>query len=96
MDDTLLQTLAVCAVFALIFGPLTARSSHRHKPVSGGVVGHAFHLIASMAFVAVLPGALGALILGGGFEVAFPVIIGLVIVIFVSLLGYAAVENNAA
>ena len=93
--DVLTQSLLVCAVFAVIFGPLTARSSHRRSPIRGGIVAQAFHLIGTMAFVSVLPGVIAALILGGGFETAFPLALTLSVLSFLSLLVFAVFEHSA-
>jgi FtsH-binding integral membrane protein len=94
MDDTLTQVLLVCAAFAVIFGPLTARSSHRKNPVQGGILAHAFHLIGSMAFVSTLPGVITALILGGGIRLAFPLALGLTALSLSSLMVYALFERQ--
>ena len=94
MDATLTQVLIICAVFAIIFGPLTARSSHQRQAVTGGVIGHAFHLIATMASVAILPGILSALILGGGFLMMISLGVALLATSVIATLGYAVFEDK--
>jgi len=95
MDETLLQVIAICAVFGLIFGPLTARSSHRQQAITGGPVAQFFHLLASMTFVAILPGVLVSVLLGGGLRMGLPLGIVLFISSFLLLLVYAAFEPDA-
>lgn len=94
MDDTLTQVLIICAVFAIIFGPLTARSSNQRQAVTGGVIGHTFHLIAAMASVAILPGILSALVLGGGFLMMISLGVALLATSAIATLGYAVFEDK--
>jgi len=72
MDENLLQTLIVAGLAAIILGPMTARSSLRRQPIHGGLPALVLHLLGTAAFVTVIPGVLTALIVGGGFGLAFP------------------------
>ena len=92
MGETLVQVLLIAGVFALVFGPLTARSSHRAQPVQGGPAAHLFHLIGTMAFVAALPSVLATIILGGGFVLAVAVAAALIVVSLLALLVFAMLE----
>jgi hypothetical protein len=92
MDETLVQVLLIATVFGLVFGPLTARSSHRAQPVQGGLAAHLFHLIGTMAFVAALPSVLATLILGGGFVMAVAVAAALIALSLLALLVFAVLE----
>ncbi|MBZ0297609.1 MAG: hypothetical protein K8L99_33945 [Anaerolineae bacterium] len=95
MDDLLLKILAVTAVFALIFGPLATRSSMRREPVYGGTLAKVFHFLGVTLLVVVLPSVLTALILGGGFRVAFPVGMTLLLSSLVMLVIFAVFERPA-
>lgn len=96
MDDALIQTLIFSGVFALIFGPLTARSAHRREPVRGGVIAQLFHLLGAIAFIAVLPGVLVSLIAGGGFRQAFPLGVALLLLSLALFVVFAVFERGAA
>lgn len=95
MDDLLIKVLAVTAVFAVIFGPLATRSSMRREPVYGGMLAKLFHFLGVTLMVVVLPSVLTALILGGGFRVAFPVGLAFVLLSLTMLLAFAVFERPA-
>ena len=94
--DALEKTLLVWAVAAVILGPLLTRSSIRRKPIYGNIVAHVLHFISATAMVAVVPAIFAALIFGGGFELAFPFALTLVLTGLFSLALFAIVEKPAA
>lgn len=93
MDRVVLETIAVCLLFAAIFGPLAARSSIRREPIYGGWAARIFHFLGAALMMGVVPGVLAALILGGGFGVAFPVAFSFLGLSFLALLLFAAFEK---
>jgi hypothetical protein len=94
MDETVfLQALIISAVFGIVVGPLTARSSNRREPIYGGVTAHVFHVAGAIAYAAVLPAVLSALILGGGFRTAAPLALALVAASLLALTLFAVVER---
>lgn len=95
MDRPLLDAVIVCIVFAILFGPLTARSSVRREPIHGGPLPMIFNLIGSGALVAVLPGVIASLVLGGGFRLAFPLALACVAISLTALVIFAALEHPA-
>ena len=95
MERPLLDAVIVCIIFAVIFGPLTARSSLRREPVHGGLLPVLFNLLGASALVAVLPGVITALVLGGGFRLAFPLALACVAISLGALMIFAALEYPA-
>lgn len=95
MDDITLKTFAVCITFAVILGPFAARSSLRREPIYGGILAQIFHLAGTGAMMGVIPGVITALILGGGFGVAFPVAVFFLATSFGLLLIFALFEHPA-
>ena len=95
MDDITLKTFAVCLAFAVILGPFAARSSLRREPIYGGILAQIFHLTGAAAMMGVIPGVITALILGGGFRVAFPIAAFFLATSFVMLLIFALFERPA-
>ncbi len=93
MNDTTI-TFLVVVFCAVVFGPLTARSSNRREAIYGGVASQVLHLAACMSFVGMIPGVLAALITGAGFELAFPLALGLFALSVVILLAFALVEQE--
>lgn len=83
----------------LIIGGLLAiyviRRSLREEKVYGGVPAQIFHFLGALGFCMTLPTVLAALILGGGFGIAFPLGIGLVIASLIMLVIFAVVEHPA-
>jgi hypothetical protein len=96
MDSELVTVLVISLLFALVFGPATARSANRRQPVHGGALAHLFHTIGAGAFVAVLPGVLTGLIVGAGFVPSFLLAVGFLLLSYVALLAFAVVERPAA
>ena len=95
MDETLQKTLLVWAAFAIVFGPLLTRSSIRRQHIHGGIFAHIFHFIGATALVAVVPTIIAALVFGGGFELAFPLAVSLVLASLFCMLLFAIVEKPA-
>ncbi len=95
MNEIYLQTAAVCVIFAVIVGHFAARSSLRREPIYGGAMAKLFHLIGTSAMMGVIPGVITALILGGGFRVAFPVAAFFLATSFLLLLIFAFFERPA-
>lgn len=95
LDTITLQTIAAGVFFALLIGVLAARSSARREQIYGGLLAQAFHYIGAGALAAVIPCVLTAIILGGGFRVAFPVALGFVLVSLAALVIFAIFEMPA-
>lgn len=93
MIDNGTWVLIITAGFALIFGPLTARSSMRREPIHGGIVAQILNFLASIAMMAVVPGVLASIILGhnAGFAIVLGVI--LMLICYLLLVGFAVVEK---
>ncbi len=89
------QSLLVALVFAAMTGPWVARSSSRRQPVYGGVIAQIFHSMGAGAFAAAVPGVIAALIQGGGFGTALPVIFTCLGVSLLALLCFAVIERPA-
>ncbi len=87
--------LGIGLAFALTLGALTARSSNRREPIHGGPLAQLFHYIGAAGVTGTLPVVLASLILGGGFELAFPLAVSFMITCFVSLVIFAAIEQPA-
>jgi hypothetical protein len=86
--------LAISLIFALILGPLTARSSARREPIYGGLPAHIFHVLGSMAFVALVPTVLTGIILGEGLA-ALPYAVALLVTSLLSVFIFAIIEKPA-
>lgn len=95
MDETLQKTLLVWAAFAIVFGPLLTRSSLRRQPIHGGILAQFFHFLGATALVAVIPTIIAALIFGGGFRLAFPLAVSLVLTSLFCMILFAIVERPA-
>jgi peptidoglycan/LPS O-acetylase OafA/YrhL len=94
MDETVfVQALTISLVFGIVVGALTARSSYRREPIYGGVLAHVLHIAGAIAYAAVLPAVLSALILGGGFRTAAPLALALVATSLLALTLFAVVER---
>lgn len=90
------QTALLIGVgFAVIFGFLTARSSNKREKIYAGPLAHIFHYIGAGSFTGVLPVVLASLIVGGGFELAFPLGVIFVLVSLGALVLFAVVEKPA-
>lgn len=94
--DAFQKTLLVWVVFAVILGPLLTRSSIRRKPIYGNIVAQLLHFVGATAMVAVVPAIIAALLFGGGFALAFPFALTLVLTSLFSLVLFAIVEKPAA
>ena len=95
MDETLQKTLVVWFAFALVLGPLLTRSSIRRSRVHGGIIAHVFHFVGAFSLVGVVPAIFAALVFGGGFRLAFPLGLTLLLVSMFSLVLFAIVERPA-
>lgn len=93
MIDNGTWVLIITAGFALIFGPLTARSSMRREPIHGGTVAQILNLLASIAMMAVVPGVLASIILGHNAGFAIVLGIFLMATCYLLLVGFAVVEK---
>jgi hypothetical protein len=87
--------LLVGLAFAVVFGFFTARSSNRREKIYGGLLAQAFHYIGAGSFVAVLPVVLVSLIVGGGFNLAFPMGVGFLVTSLAALVIFAFFERPA-
>lgn len=95
MDEALRNTLIVWALFAVVFGPLLTRASIRLKPIHGGMLAHIFHFIGATAMVAVVPAVIAALVFGGGFKLAFPFALALMLGGLLAMVFFAIIEHPA-
>jgi hypothetical protein len=93
MDETTQQVILICLVFAVVFGPLAARSSNRRATIYGGLIAQIFHFIGAAALVSVLPAVIAGLVLGGGFRAGVPVAVGLLVISLSSLVVFAIFEQ---
>jgi MFS family permease len=93
MEPTTIMLL-VGAAFAVVFGPLTARSTERREKIYGGTVARVLNLIASVLFVAIVPTVLTGVILGHGF-LGLPYALAYFLASFIVLLIYAMIERPA-
>jgi hypothetical protein len=90
-DDALLAGLILGIIFSLYVAP----RSLREEKVYGGAAAQVIHYLGVLGFCMTLPTVITALILRGGFGVAFPLGIGCVIAAFIALLIFAVIERPA-
>jgi hypothetical protein len=79
--------------FALIFGPLVARSSMRRDTVHGGIVAQIFHALACVVMMMVLPLILGSIFIGHNAGYGIIVAFGLFAICGVLLTIFAIFEK---
>ena len=83
----------------LIIGGLIAiyvtRRSLAQEKVYGGVLAQIFHFLGALGFCMTLPTVITVLFLHGGFGVAFPLGIGLVLTSLIMFVCFAAIERPA-
>ncbi len=87
--------LLVGLILGSIFALFVARRSLKEDAVHGGAPAKFFHFLGVLGFCMTLPTVIMALLLRGGFALAFPLGIGCVIVAFLALLIYALFERPA-
>lgn len=87
--------LTVGAIFGLIFGPLTARSSTHREKIYGGTPAKVVHMIACGMMVAAPAAALTGGIVGLGVLTLLPMAFGLVFGSLGVLFIFAALEKPA-
>jgi hypothetical protein len=87
--------LTVGAIFGLIFGPLTARSSAHREKIYGGTPAKAIHMIACGMMVSVPPAALTGLIVGLHWQTLIPMGLTLLFGSLGVLMAFAALEKPA-
>ena len=87
--------LGIGLAFALGLGILTARGSANRETIHGGALAQIFHYIGAAGVTGTLPVVLASLILGGGFELAFPLALSFMLTSLVSLVIFAAIEHPA-
>lgn len=87
--------LLIGLVLGSIFAVFVARRSLREEKVYGGTPALIFHFLGVLGFCMTLPTVIVALILRGGFGLAFPLGIGCVLAAFAALLVFAAIERPA-
>ncbi|MDX1993415.1 MAG: hypothetical protein SF029_13580 [bacterium] len=93
MNSEVLETMAVSLVFAVIFGPLLARSSARRDRIYGGTLSHLFHIISAGGMVGALPGVIAGVILGVPFLTTVAVAFGCLGISLLASLLFAIVEK---
>jgi len=92
MNNELL-TLGIAAVYVVIFGFFTARTSNKHDPVYGGQAVQTLHILGCGLFVAILPTVLtSAFILHTGHMIP-SVVVGAAVASYAVLLVFAALER---
>lgn len=80
---------------AVVLGYFTARSSARRKAIHGGTLAQILHYIGAGGVTGILPMVLAAIILGQGFELAFPMALSFMGTSLVALFLFALVEKPA-
>lgn len=93
MDERLLIVFGVSLLFGLIIGPFVARLSAQKETIHGGVMAQVFNFMASVLFVGLVPGVITGIIVGEGLLV-IPIAFGMLVLVFVSLILFALVENG--
>ena len=93
--DALEKTLLVWAIFAAVLGPLLSRSSVRREPIYGGLVAQVLHFVGVTAMAAVVPAIIAALVFGGGFRLAFPFALILMLTSLFFMVLFAIIERPA-
>ncbi len=83
----------IVIVFALIFGPLTARSSMRRDKIHGGTMAQIFHGLACVVMMMVLPLILGSIFIGHNAGYGIVVGLGLIAICGGLLVVFATFEN---
>ena len=90
---------AIALIAGLILGGIfsiyVTRQSLGEEIIYGGAPAQIFHYLGVLGFCMTLPTILAALLVHGGFALAFPLGIGCVIAAFAALLIFAAVERPA-
>ena len=87
--------LLVGLILGSIFALFVARRSLQEQAIHGGTLAKVFHFVGVLGFCMTLPTVITALVLRGGFALAFPLGIGCVIAAFLALLVYAGFERPA-
>ncbi len=87
--------LLVGLILGSIFAIFVTRRSLREQTVHGGMPANVFHFLGVLGFCMTLPTVIMALVLHGGFALAFPLGIGCVVAAFLALLIYALFERPA-
>ncbi len=82
-------------IFGGLFSIYVAPRSLREEKIYGGMLANVFHYLGVLGFCMTLPTVIAAVIVRGGFALAFPLGIGCVIAAFVALLIFAAIERPA-
>ncbi|HVU14614.1 MAG TPA: hypothetical protein VHD90_25235 [Phototrophicaceae bacterium] len=82
-------------IFGGIFSLYVAPRSIREAKIYGGTLAKAFHYLGVLGFCMTLPTVIAAVVVRGGFALAFPLGVGCVISAFIALLIFAAVERPA-
>jgi len=87
--------LLVGLVLGTIFAVYVVPKSLKEEKIYGGMLAQGFHFLGTLGFCMTLPTVITALLLRGGFALAFPLGIGCVIAAFIALLIYAVIERPA-
>ena len=87
--------LLVGLVLGSLFAVYVTRRSLREEKGYGGAAAQVFHFLGALGFCMTLPTVITALILHGGFALAFPLGIGCVLAAFAALLIFAVIERPA-
>jgi hypothetical protein len=89
------QALLIGGAIGIILTALVVPRSLREEKVYGGPIAHVLHAIGAFSFAAVIPVTIVTLILRGGFGVAFPLAVGLIVLAYATLVVFAVVEKPA-
>ncbi|MDZ4769614.1 MAG: hypothetical protein SGJ24_10825 [Chloroflexota bacterium] len=89
------QTLVIGLGLGLILAALIVPRSLKEEPVYGGALAQGLHALGALCFASVIPTTIVALILRGGFGTAFPLAVSLVVLAYLILLVFAAIEQPA-
>ncbi|MBK8026143.1 MAG: hypothetical protein IPK19_33345 [Chloroflexi bacterium] len=89
------QALLIGLVLGGVLAIWIIPRSLKNEPVRGGTLAELLHGLAVVLACAVFPAAIAALVLRGGFGVAFPVAFGMAILAFLVLIVFAIFEQPA-
>jgi ABC-type sulfate transport system permease component len=89
------KALLVGFVIGMALAIYVTRRSLREEKVYGGALAQFFHFLGALGFCMTLPTVLTTIILHGGFGIAFPLGMGLVVISLIMLVIFAVIEQPA-
>jgi hypothetical protein len=90
-----MAALLIGAAVGLLVGIKIARDSHAKERVRGGTAASAFHYLACAGMSTTIPFIFAGIVAGLPFVRLFGTAVGILVVTFAFLLGYAASERGA-